>query len=761
MKTRILKKQLALGIVLGLLLNLSVFSNNLDIRAATYSISGVYVMSADHNGILAGLVVEGTDSASLEYAWYACGDNENWILVQDWTLGNEWLCWTPEVGGDYVLVGKARVPGDDSTIQEAVATVACHPYIKGKCQMPYTGGGGGFLIGVESYTNPNQEYRYEMLILDCTLLAEGKDAWIYTTGQMTVSEGCALWTIWQPVYGYYWTLFRVYDKNGKMIDQECYGFENTNLEYIQPSDPTVPTEPTEPTEPTDPSVPENPTEELTYEDYTYELIPLLEPFNEMFYLKTDNPNISRLRFVDEESKYYTESTEEYDYLSQDGTAIYSDVKYEVDYETREFNGEKYDAYVGRVNGGYILKCQNKGNDGGEFILYVDQGQRWNGTEYEDYIEKTDIKVSCPDLIDYCDYLIQNYTSEGKSLFDNLSDVHDMLWDNSIYPRNVALDGTEMSDTEKYPYLYAYSYPEMSLGAETCIYPEKSYLVNELYPFTLNSSSFPGTMRVIAKRLEPDCVVSAGPIHSYIEVEYNGESHDYGGAGQGGTAPLYESDITNFFKFDGSKTDFAKELTLEKLSAVAWEYVSLAGQKAAPIGSTLNGAGFYEAIGTGSWLRIHGEITNTETGDKYPVYSYAYTWEEWNYHYENDPFYPEDVWIDGRYVNKYNYFEPGATFDEHPTAYILIRAFTYTDAYNDVYTEDIKFKYDETKDAWYAINLTGDILINVNQTKYDYPEEFILTREEVEAMDVDRNTNIMPENGLIYDGTVEPGTPFNN
>ncbi|MBQ7707984.1 MAG: L,D-transpeptidase [Lachnospiraceae bacterium] len=99
-------------------------------------------------------------------------------------------------------------------------------YIKGKCQMPYTGEGGGYLIGVESFENPNQSYRYEMLILDCTLLAENKTAWIYSTGQCGVAEGNALWTIWQPQYGYYWTLFRVFDENGNMLDEACFGFVN-------------------------------------------------------------------------------------------------------------------------------------------------------------------------------------------------------------------------------------------------------------------------------------------------------------------------------------------------------------------------------------------------------------------------------------------------------------------------------------------------------------------------------------------------------
>ncbi len=106
------------------------------------------------------------------------------------------------------------------------AVEAPHEYIKGKCQMPYKGEGGGYLIGVETYDNPNQSYMYEMLILDCTLLAQDKPAWIYTTGQCGVASGNALWTVWQPQYGYYWTLFRIYDKDGNMIDEACYGFAN-------------------------------------------------------------------------------------------------------------------------------------------------------------------------------------------------------------------------------------------------------------------------------------------------------------------------------------------------------------------------------------------------------------------------------------------------------------------------------------------------------------------------------------------------------
>ena len=94
--------------------------------------------------------------------------------------------------------------------------------------MPYTGEGGGYLIGIESYDNPNHAYQYEMLILDCNLYMQGKDAWVYTTGRCG-AEGNCLWTVWQPQYGYYWTLFRIYDSStGELIDEACYGFENVN-----------------------------------------------------------------------------------------------------------------------------------------------------------------------------------------------------------------------------------------------------------------------------------------------------------------------------------------------------------------------------------------------------------------------------------------------------------------------------------------------------------------------------------------------------
>lgn len=193
---------------------------------ATISNPGIYLAEASKNQIIAGMTYKITEATDVEFAWFLATDNQNWICLQDWRENDEWLRWTPDTYGDWQLKCIARVQGNPSSMIEDTIPISFHPYIKGKCQMPYTGEGGGYLIGVETYENPYQSFKYEMLILDCTLLAEGKDAWIYTTGQCGVAEGNALWTIWQPQYGYYWTLFRIYDASGNLVDQECYGFVN-------------------------------------------------------------------------------------------------------------------------------------------------------------------------------------------------------------------------------------------------------------------------------------------------------------------------------------------------------------------------------------------------------------------------------------------------------------------------------------------------------------------------------------------------------
>ena len=187
----------------------------------------IYVKESDPRyGFKAYMETNAPSGANIEYSWYVSTDNgASWSLICDWDEEAYGIIAVPRKFGEYLIVAKARKAGDDSTTVSAAFAYSYHPAIKGICQMPYTGAGGGYLIGIESYENPGNAYTYEMLILDCTLYAQGLPAWTYTTGRCGAPDTC-LWTIWQPQYGYYWTLFRIYDGNGNLIDEQCYGFQN-------------------------------------------------------------------------------------------------------------------------------------------------------------------------------------------------------------------------------------------------------------------------------------------------------------------------------------------------------------------------------------------------------------------------------------------------------------------------------------------------------------------------------------------------------
>ena len=197
---------------------------------AVIDTAGIYAASQDGNGVLAGMVTSVTGSGDLEYRWLSYDIKAGkWSVYQDWTLNSQWVQYNPGTYGDYLLQGEVRPAGNEGAVKTDCIGVNHHPNIKGKCQMPYTGEGGGYLIGVESYDNPNNAYSYELLVLDCSKYAAGDpNPWIYSSGQKKVS-GNAFWTVLQPEFGYYWTLFRVYDENGVMVDEDCYGFENTVL----------------------------------------------------------------------------------------------------------------------------------------------------------------------------------------------------------------------------------------------------------------------------------------------------------------------------------------------------------------------------------------------------------------------------------------------------------------------------------------------------------------------------------------------------
>ena len=151
-------------------------------------------------------------------------DAETWSLISDWSPGN-WSSWQPKKGNYWLHVELQDSSGRiiSNTINFAVDRN--YPvYITGKYQGPDPGG-NGWLIGVSSNINPQQQYRYELLILDCDKYAAGDpNPWIYGTSPQTVAEGSTFWTTWQPPHrGNYWTYFRIYDGNGQLVEDQCYG----------------------------------------------------------------------------------------------------------------------------------------------------------------------------------------------------------------------------------------------------------------------------------------------------------------------------------------------------------------------------------------------------------------------------------------------------------------------------------------------------------------------------------------------------------
>ena len=224
------KKLLSVLCSLTIILSLLVTPNMIAKAENKIVINEININSEIVNGMCKGALDCTVDASgdNLEYAWgIKLYSNSDWMKISDWnkkpSLYYDFKK-TLFTHSDSIVSCMVREKNKPETMVYMNFRFGYHPHLKGKCQMPYEGDGGGYLIGCEVYDN---DCTVEMLILDCTLLAEGKDAWIYTTGRCEVENNC-MWTVWQPQYGYYWTLFRVYNNEGKRIDEYCYGFQNVD-----------------------------------------------------------------------------------------------------------------------------------------------------------------------------------------------------------------------------------------------------------------------------------------------------------------------------------------------------------------------------------------------------------------------------------------------------------------------------------------------------------------------------------------------------
>ena len=470
------------------------------------------------------------------------------------------------------------------------------------------------------------------------------------------------------------------------------------------------------------------------EGYSYSIRPLFADLNMFFYVETDNPDPASFTFIDRDSKYYTEDSS-LDYLS-----VHKEIFLDVQYE---------DVSIYRVNGGYIFSAPRANYatdeiDGGDLILRY----RTEEGKYED----SDIVVNCPEVKPLMVYLEDEFTTSDMTLFEKISAVDKGIKSVSLYPDKIADRDTESST--KYPYLTSVSYDDQ--GVLTRVYinygKSKNYILMErAYPFTLDSIAQPSTVAAFARYLQSDVKCTQTGVHYIFEIEYNGETIKVGGAGKEcHDDVLFSDDIEKCFLFDGSENDASDSITYEWVLGKKEYYNELSYTLFEESKSKVNYTTITKTLGNkGSWVKIYGGY-----------YAYLYYDESKNLWGKNvSPI--GNAWVDGRYVDKRGKFIPGTKFEDTLGEYIIWYLPEELQWGSYYFKGETKYRYSKDYDAWIAYWGYWDILeeLDSGEELDSYPDELIITREEALSMELDKNTNTDPSKGYIYDGNVEPGTPF--
>ena len=97
--------------------------------------SGIYCAQSAPS-IIAGMVVDNKDNIqeSLEYKWIACEESsKQWFEVSPWTEDNEWLKWSPDLSGNYIIMCYVRVKNEpESQVSASFGTPYTATSIKKK-----------------------------------------------------------------------------------------------------------------------------------------------------------------------------------------------------------------------------------------------------------------------------------------------------------------------------------------------------------------------------------------------------------------------------------------------------------------------------------------------------------------------------------------------------------------------------------------------------------------------------------------------------
>ena len=504
--------------------------------------------------------------------------------------------------------------------------------------------------------------------------------------------------------------------------------------------------------------------------YSYKITPLLQPFNDYFFVETDNPNPKSFRFIDQTTVYDAKG-----YISFCGLA-FADIHYD-NPETR------------RVNGGYIFSCSGRNVDGGEIMLQVANVNK--ESDYEDYDrwyyyswkwENTGKTFTLPRLVDGTDYLIETYAA-GDSFFDKMDAVQKGFSSVCLYDGSY-LRGT-LERTNDYWMAAAVGHVDQSLYIYSPYNRKdsKALFATAVYPFRYDSIGFPLMMIKVSEKLDSTSTHQWNEKYHYlVDITCDGVTKSYGGAGNGEGQGIDEKDI-EYLSFGDNGTSFTLDSARERLE----RYAKLPIEDDVPHDDELTWKQIADTVGEGAWVRVAGSTC--------PVYTYLYSKRDGTHFAEKelgvgdrlywggDLGYTKDVWVDGRYVDKWRHFVPGETFEDHPTSDLLFTEITvpqieYDKPCNQYVVKSITekpqralFRYDDELqrwiiDSWSVASGCADYEKTAEMVEWglvapQYLDKMTLTKEQVAAMHVDKNTNVLPPSGYVFDGTLPCGTPFQN
>ena len=498
------------------------------------------------------------------------------------------------------------------------------------------------------------------------------------------------------------------------------------------------------------------------EKYTYNLVPLLAPFGYKFLLQTEDPDPLDLCFIDTSSKY---CRGESSYI-ECAHYSYIDVGY-------------VDESLQKVKGGYLFGCDYSPTDGGDLIMKRrvkrDQNNRYTDPftaedfhqycqfdgvfyshqkAYEGHLTDTAVTLQLPALQDRNDYLLSQYTTANMTFFEKMNAIDAALrqigtgWRNVYntheptghYPKSTLSYGAPNSRELSQIFFYTTTGQYKKYESQG-----KAMLAQELYPFALEASQCDSLMQDIAKQLEPDVNIVKDWYSETYAYTLHGQSQYYHGYWQFGYGELYDTDVTQQFRFNGAVDDFSTQTSLESLQNILKEYRNKAEKRTDEVESQLYGDDFKNTIKAGAWIKV-GDILQSNTEKK----TYAYVLNN------KEGLTPvTDAWVDGHYINTYGAISRGAHFSDHAKASIILTNQTYTNAKGENMTGPMAYEYNSKADEWvdYVDYFGG------KGSRSDLPEQFVLSRDEVNQMTIDTQTDGLPEHGFVYDGSQPPGTPF--